>query len=41
MAQYRPEHHAFRYPEINKNLSIDEFREAYKYAFELGLNLVD
>ncbi|MCK5038812.1 MAG: radical SAM protein [Thermoplasmata archaeon] len=41
MAQYRPEHHAFRYPEINKNLSIDEFRKAYKQAFELGLNLVD
>ena len=41
MAQYRPEHHAFRHPEINKSLSIDEFRKAYKHAFELGLNLVD
>ena len=33
-------HHAFKYPEINKSLSIDDFRKAYKHAFELGLVLL-
>ncbi len=41
MAQYRPQHKAFRHSEINKSLPMSEFKEAYEYGFGLGLNLVD
>ncbi|MCK4757202.1 MAG: radical SAM protein [Thermoplasmata archaeon] len=41
MSQYRPEHKAFRHPEINRSLEIGEFKDAYEYGFGLGLNLVD
>lgn len=41
MSQYRPQHQAFRHPEINRSLKIEEFKDAYEYGFGLGLNLVD
>lgn len=40
MSQYRPCYHAYRYKEINKNVSKEEYRAVVNYAKELGLNFV-
>ncbi len=37
MDQYRPEYMAGKYPEINRRVSSEEIREAYKLAESLGL----
>ncbi len=39
MSQYYPSHQSFLYPEIDKRLARDDYREAYKFAQGLGLNL--
>lgn len=39
MDQYHPAHLAFKYPELSKRLSKEEFKEAHKYARQLGLRL--
>ncbi len=39
MAQYRPEYQANKYNEINRRTSIEEWRQVYNYALDLGLNL--
>ena len=39
MAQYRPEYQANKYNEINRRISIEEWRQVYNYALDLGLNL--
>jgi putative pyruvate formate lyase activating enzyme len=39
MDQYYPAHRAFEYEELSRRLSPREYREAYKYAAELGLRL--
>jgi len=36
MPQYRPEHRAYEYPEINRRPSADELEEAWERARELG-----
>lgn len=41
MAQYRPEYKAYKYEDLSRGLKSSEFLEAYKYAGELGLNLVE
>lgn len=41
MAQYHPEWKAFEYEDINRRLTRSEFLSAYKYAEDLGLNLVE
>ena len=41
MAQYRPEHKAKEYPEINRRITKEEFDEAVNFAEELGLDLVE
>lgn len=40
MDQYYPAHQAFKYKEIAKELTREEYMEAYKYAQKLGLKLV-
>jgi putative pyruvate formate lyase activating enzyme len=40
MPQYHPEFKAFKYKEINKFLSSNEFNNVIKYAKELGLNFI-
>jgi len=41
MAQYRPEHRAFEYPEIARRLTGEEWRQALTWARAAGLsNLV-
>ncbi|MCP4660837.1 MAG: radical SAM protein [bacterium] len=37
MAQYRPEHRAFEYPEIARRLTREEWRQALRWAREAGL----
>jgi len=41
MAQYKPEHKAKEYPEINRKITKEEFDEAVNFAEELGLDLVE
>ncbi len=41
MAQYRPEHRADRYPEINRGLVANELDQAYTVAREEGLRRFD
>ena len=38
MAQYSPQHRAYRYPEINRCLTGDEYQAIVDYALELGLD---
>lgn len=40
MAQYRPCHHADRFPPINRRPAYDEISEAREYAASLGLRLL-
>lgn len=40
MDQYYPAHQAYKYPEISRALTKDEYKEAYNYAIKLGLKLV-
>jgi len=41
MAQYKPEHKAKEYPEINRKITKEEFDEALNFAKKLGLDLVE
>ncbi len=41
MAQYRPEHKAFDYPEISRRISTQEWEQARAWAKEAGLTNVD
>ena len=40
MAQYRPEHRAFRFPELSRPISLEELRHALRLAAEAGLQRV-
>ncbi len=40
MAQYRPEYHADRFPEISRDISDIEYYEAVRIASDLGLSLL-
>jgi len=40
MAQYRPEHRAYRFPELSRPISLDELRQALRLAAEAGLQRV-
>ncbi len=37
MSQYAPRHHAGRFPEINRTLQPEEYREMVEYALSLGI----
>jgi len=37
MAQYRPQFHAFEYPEINRRPTSQEMQEVRDYADKLGI----
>jgi putative pyruvate formate lyase activating enzyme len=37
MAQYSPQYKAWRYPEINRALTADEYNQITDYALNLGL----
>ncbi len=39
LSQYHPWYKAYRYPEINRVLSYDEYLDVLNYAKDLGLNL--
>lgn len=39
MDQYYPAHQAFKYKELSRTLTREEYKEAYKYAKQLGLRL--
>ncbi len=41
MAQYRPEHQAYRFPEIARRITRAEFRQAIQWAREAGLTRLD
>ncbi len=41
MAQYRPCYRAHEYPEINRHLTAEEYREAVKAAIDAGLHRLD
>jgi putative pyruvate formate lyase activating enzyme len=41
MAQYRPEHKAFDYPEISRRISTEEWNQARKWASDAGLTHAD
>jgi len=41
MAQYRPEHKAFQYPEIARRLTWLEYQQALRWAREAGLTRLD
>jgi len=41
MAQYRPEHKAFEYPEISRRITHSEFEQAIRWAREAGLTRLD
>jgi putative pyruvate formate lyase activating enzyme len=41
MAQYRPEHRAFDYPEIARRITADEWQEALAWARQAGLTNLD
>jgi putative pyruvate formate lyase activating enzyme len=38
MEQYRPDHKAVRYPELNRRITADEYREAMRAALRYGLH---
>lgn len=40
MDQYYPSHNAYKYEELTRRIDSKEYREAFKYAKKLGLNLV-
>jgi putative pyruvate formate lyase activating enzyme len=41
MAQYRPEHKAFSYPEISRRITAEEWQQAVRWAREAGLKNID
>jgi putative pyruvate formate lyase activating enzyme len=41
MAQYRPEHRAFEYPELARRVTRDEYQQALQWAREAGLTRLD
>ncbi len=41
MAQYRPEHRASEYPEINRGITSEEWQQALEWARDAGLNSPD
>jgi len=41
MAQYRPEHNAHRYPELNRRITAAEYRQALDWARQAGLTRLD
>ncbi len=41
MAQYRPEHHAHRYPELSRRITTEEYRQAILWARQAGLTRLD
>ena len=41
MAQYRPEHQAFKYPELSRRLTLGEYHQAVAWAREAGLTRLD
>jgi putative pyruvate formate lyase activating enzyme len=41
MDQYRPEYHAYDYPQINRPITQDEYQQALRYAVENGLTRLD
>ena len=41
MAQYRPEHEAFDFPEISRRITHDEWKQAVAWAKEAGLTNLD
>ena len=41
MDQYYPTYKAYEYEEINRRITVEEYREVYNYARELGLNIID
>jgi putative pyruvate formate lyase activating enzyme len=38
MDQYRPAFNAWKYPDLNRGITIEEYREAVAYAKKLGLH---
>jgi putative pyruvate formate lyase activating enzyme len=41
MAQYRPEHKAFSYPDISRRITAEEWQQAVRWAREAGLKNID
>ncbi len=41
MAQYRPEHKAFQYPELSRRITAAEYSQAIRWAREAGLTRLD
>jgi putative pyruvate formate lyase activating enzyme len=41
MDQYRPAYRAFRYPELNRRITMEEYRSAVQMALDLGLRRLD
>jgi putative pyruvate formate lyase activating enzyme len=41
MAQYRPEHKAFQYPELSRRITMGEYAQAVRWAREAGLTRLD
>jgi len=41
MAQYRPEHQAAKYPELNRRITAAEYQQAIRWAKEAGLTRLD
>jgi len=37
MAQYRPEHKACEYPELNRRITVKEYKDAIQLAVDAGL----
>ena len=38
MAQYRPQYHASEFPELGRQITVEEYREAVGFAIEAGLH---
>ena len=41
MAQYTPQHKAYDHPEINRRITVDEYRQVVERAHEVGLTNLD
>jgi putative pyruvate formate lyase activating enzyme len=41
MDQYHPAYHAHRFPEINRRITREEYREAVQLAIQAGLHHLD
>jgi putative pyruvate formate lyase activating enzyme len=40
MDQYRPANYASKYPEINRCITSEEYSEALRFAFKVGLRRI-